>query len=216
MTKRTIIFILLLGLLIGVALPAAAAEDTAGDIPFEITVPEGREAAADHLRDGNYRTRLTLNPGQQLTLTWAQEAGGVLLEWFDVNYQAEIALYSEEGTALRQERCTSVPYRMYLPAEGARKMTVKASRSIASLCEIKILPVGQTPLNCTQTGPVDLMLILSSVSDELDLMGGLLPLYAGEHGIKTAVVFVGRDDGNQVREAFRAQAQRTAQKNAPL
>ena len=97
-----------------------------------------------------------------------------------------------------------MPYRMYLPAEGARTLTIKAVKTVASLCEVKVLPVGEAPTNCGAAGPVDLMLILSSVSEEVDLLGGLLPLYAGEHGIKTAVVYVGRDDGNQVQEAFRA------------
>ena len=204
MAKRTIIFLLLLALLGGVALPAAAAADDAREIRCSITVPQGREAAADHLRDDDPRTRFTLTSGQQLTVEWTEEAGGVLLEWFDVNYRAEIRLYSETGTLLQRQQYTKVPYRMYLTAEGARKLTVKATGAIASLCEVKVLPAGQTPVCCGQEGPVDLMLILSGVSDEVDLLGGLLPLYAGEHGIKTAVVYVGRDDGHQVQEAFRA------------
>ena len=204
MTKRTIIFILLAALTLGIALPTSASTDAAGEIPCTITVPQGREAAVDHLRDDDYRTRFTLAAGQTLTVEWTEEAGGVLLEWFDVNYHTEIILYDEAGQVVHRESNSTVPYRMYLPAAGARKMTVKAIRSMASLCEVKVLPVGETPVNCATTGKVDLMLILSGVSDELDMMGGLLPLYAGEHGIKTALVYMGRDDGNQVQEAFRA------------
>ena len=142
MAKRTIIFLLLLALLGGVVLPAAAAADDAREIRCSITVPQGREAAADHLRDDDPRTRFTLTSGQQLTVEWTEEAGGVLLEWFDVNYRAEIRLYSETGTLLQRQQYTKVPYRMYLTAEGARKLTVKATGAIASLCEVKVLPAG--------------------------------------------------------------------------
>ena len=204
MTKRTIIFILLLALALGVALPAAAETDPVC-LSYAVTVPAGREAAADHLRDGDPRTRLTLTAGQTLTVTWTSEAGGVLLEWFDIGYHVDIAFFSEEGRSVSQSHFDKVPYRQYLSASGARKMVITVSRgSIASLCELKVLSPGQVPDCLTRTEPVDLMLVLSGVSDELDLLGGLLPLYAGEHGIKTAVVFVGRDDGNQVQEAFRA------------
>ena len=61
MTKRTIIFILLLALALGVALPGAALSAAALTDPaaplYTATVPEGREAAASHLWDGDPRTR---------------------------------------------------------------------------------------------------------------------------------------------------------------
>ena len=96
---------------------------------------------------------------------------------------------------------------MYLPAEGASRMEILAAggrATMISLCEAKVLAPGAAPVNLARREKVDLMLILSGVSDELDMLGGLLPLYAGEHGVKTAVVYLGRDDGNQVQEAFRA------------
>ena len=67
---------------------------------------------------------------------------------------------------------------------------------------MKVCAPGYEPPNLAREEKVDLMLVLSAVSDELDMLGGLLPLYAGEHGIKTAVVYVGRDDGNQSRRLF--------------
>ena len=70
MAKRTIIFILLLALTLGIAAPAAASTAPAGELSYELTVPAGREAAADHLRDDDYRTRFTLTAGQRLSLSW--------------------------------------------------------------------------------------------------------------------------------------------------
>lgn len=211
MTKRTIIFILLLALALGVALPgaalpAAALTDPAAPL-YTATVPEGREAAASHLWDGDPRTRLTLTSGQSLTAEWAEAAEGVLLQWFDVKYQVNIRLFDRDGAMLYENDFDSVPYRQFLSVPGAQRIVITtARRSMASLCELKVLPLGQTPACLTRTEEVDLMLILSGVSDELDLMGGLLPLYAGEHGIRTAVVYIGRDDGNQVQEAYEALA----------
>ncbi len=204
MTKRTILFILLLALTLSIALPAAA-ETGPGSLNYYVSVPAGREASASHLWDDDPRTRFTLTAGQTLTVEWPEEAGGLLLEWFDANYRMDIVLFDADGKPIYQEHFETVPYRQYLKTGNARKMTVTTSRgSIASLCELKLLPPGEKPSCLTRTKSVDLMLILSSVSDELDLMGGLLPLYAGEHAIHTAVVYVGRDDGNRVQEAFRA------------
>ena len=211
MTKRTIIFSLLLALALGVALPgaalpAAALTDPAAPL-YTATVPEGREAAASHLWDGDPRTRLTLTSGQSLTAEWTEAAEGVLLQWFDVKYQVNIRLFDRDGAMLFENDFDSVPYRQFLSVPGAQRIVITtARRSMASLCELKVLPLGQTPACLTRTEEVDLMLILSGVSDELDLMGGLLPLYAGEHGIRTAVVYIGRDDGNQVQEAYEALA----------
>ena len=212
MAKRTIIFILLLALTLGVAAPAAASAEHAGELEYTVTVPAGREASADHLRDDDYRTRLTLTSGQSLTIAWQGEADGVLLQWFDEKqwYSRDcgttIRFYSEDNRLLSETVYSPLSYRMYLPAEGASRMEILAVGGRApmiSLCEAKVLAPGAAPANLTRREKVDLMLILSGVSDELDMLGGLLPLYAGEHGIKTAVVYLGRDDGNQVQEAFR-------------
>lgn len=213
MAKRTIIFILLLALTLGIAAPAAASTAPAGELSYELTVPAGREAAADHLRDDDYRTRFTLTAGQRLSLSWKGEADGVLLQWFDEKQWysrdcgATIRFFSEDDRLLSEKVYCPLSYRMYLPAEGASRMEILAAggrATMISLCEAKVLAPGAAPVNLARREKVDLMLILSGVSDELDMLGGLLPLYAGEHGVKTAVVYLGRDDGNQVQEAFRA------------
>lgn len=204
MAKRTIIYILLLLLTLGVVLPAAA-ETSPGEIPYTATAPAGRENAASHLSDHNPRTRLTLTHGQRLTVEWTEEAQGVLLEWYDVKYRVGICLYSADGALLFENHLGNVPYRQFLDFPDARKLTVTAEQgSTASLTGIRVLSRGQQAPCLTETKQVDLMLILSSVSDELDLLGGVLPLYAGEHGVRTAVVYVGRDDGSRVQEAYAA------------
>ena len=108
MTKRTIILILLLALTLGVALPAAAQMDPAAP-RYTATVPQGREAAAAHLWDGDPRTRLTLTAGQSLTVEWTEEAEGVLLQWFDVKYPVSISFFSADGALLFQNDYDSVP-----------------------------------------------------------------------------------------------------------
>ena len=212
MAKRTIIFILLLALTLGVAAPAAASAEHAGELEYTVTVPAGREAAEAYMRDNDYRTRFTLTPGQSLTIAWQGEAGGVLLQWFNEKQwyskdcHARVQLFDKDDRLLSDQFYAKLSYRMFLPAERASRMVIQCPGGypMISLCEAKVLAPGHEPTNLPKKEPVDLMLILSGVSDELDLMGGLLPLYAGEHGIKTAVVYVGRDDGNQVQEAFRA------------
>ena len=95
MIKRTIIFILLLAMTLSVALPAAAAE-TSWELPYELTVPKGREAAADHLKDNDYRTRFTLAQGQSLSISWTEEAGGRVLS-VSPSADAMVSLCAEGG-----------------------------------------------------------------------------------------------------------------------
>ena len=129
MIKRTIIFILLLAMTLSVALPAAAAE-TSWELPYELTVPKGREAAADHLKDNDYRTRFTLAQGQSLSISWTEEAGGVLLQWFDekvwYNHTCYATIRFFDGKGRRVKEMSNVPlsYRMFLPAQGVQRIDI--------------------------------------------------------------------------------------------
>ena len=212
MVKRTIICILLLALMLTVALPAAVAADGTEELHYEVTVPAGRETSIPYLHDGDYHTRFTLLPNQSMTIDWEGEAEGVMLQWFNEKQwysspcYAHIRLYDGSGKLLSEQTNSKLSYRMFLSVKGASRMQIQcpAGRPMISLCEMKVFAPGHEPANQPKKEPVDLMLILSAASDELDMLGGLLPLYAGEHGIKTAVVYVGRDDGNQVQEIFGA------------
>ena len=74
---------------------------------------------------------------------------------------------------------------MFLPAEGANRMIINVvSRASVSICELRVCAPGYEPKCLLKEEPVDLMLILSGVSDELEL--------------------IGKDFGYQVQEAFRA------------
>ena len=209
MAKRTVKCILVLLLTLFLVLPARAEEGGAASpcLPCVITVPEGREAFAGNLTDDVDATRFTLTSGQSLSVAWEGAAAGVLLQWYDVSYRVTINFYDAEGRQLSSTVYPTVPYRMFLPAEGACRMEIQCPRgavNMASLCELRVYGAGQEPAYLSKAEPVDLMVVLSGVSEEVDLLGGLLPLYAGAEGIRTAVVYVGRDDGNQVQEAFRA------------
>lgn len=208
MAKRTVIFIILLLLsLATVASVPAEDADASPYLPIRITAPKGREDAVGNLTDDNDATRLTLVDGQSLTVTWEGEASGVLLQWYETNYRATVNFYAPDGELISSTLYPTVEFRMFLPAEGANRMEIVCASGkvyMASLCELRVCAKEYVPPYLTKTEPVDLMLVLSGFSEETDLLGGLLPLYAGEHGIRTAVVYVGKDDGNVVQEGFRA------------
>lgn len=206
MIKRTVIFILLIILTIA-TLASVPAEEASPYLPCEIIAPEGREDAVGNLTDDNDATRFTLKDGQTLTVTWTGKASGVLLRWYDTNFRATVNFYAPTGEQISSTLFPTVDYRMFLPAEGANRMEIACARGavyLASLCELRVCAAGYEPPLLTRREPVDLMLVLSGVSEETDLLGGLLPVYAVEHGIRTAVVYVGKDDGNRVQEGFRA------------
>ena len=167
MAKRTIIFILLLTLILGVALPAAAAADGLGELDYVTTVPAGREAAAAYLHDGDYRTRFTLMPGQSLTIDWTGAADGVLLQWFNEKqwYSAEcfahIRLFDSEGKLLSEKNYSKLSYRMFLPTAGASRVQIQCPPGgypMISLCEVRVYAPGHEPVNQPKKEPVDLML----------------------------------------------------------
>ena len=208
MKKRLIVWILLLTLLAS-AVPSAFAEteESAGTfLDYRVSCSEAnREASFPYLYDDDSRTRFTLGPKGELCVEWDGEASGVLISWYDVKNLVNVAFYSASDKLVSQSEFTNSEYRMFLPAEGANRMIINVvSRASVSICELRVCAQGYEPKCLLKEEPVDLMLILSGVSDELELMGGLLPLYTREHGVRTAILYIGKDFGYQVQEAFRA------------
>ena len=208
MKKRLIVWILLLTLLAS-AVPSAFAEteESAGTfLDYRVSCSEAnREASFPYLYDDDSRTRFTLGPKGELCVEWDGEASGVLISWYDVKNLVNVAFYSASDKLVSQSEFTNSEYRMFLPAEGANRMIINVvSRASVSICELRVCAPGYEPKCLLKEEPVDLMLILSGVSDELELMGGLLPLYTREHGIRTTILYIGKDFGYQVQEAFRA------------
>ena len=208
MKKRLIVWILLLTLLAS-AVPSAFAEteESAGTfLDYRVSCSEAnREASFPYLYDDDSRTRFTIGPKGELCVEWDGEASGVLISWYDVKYLVNVSFYSASGNPVSQSEFTNSEYRMFFPAEGANRMVIDVvSRASVSICELRVCAPGYEPKCLLKEEPVDLMLILSGVSDELELMGGLLPLYTREHGVRTAILYIGKDFGYQVQEAFRA------------
>ena len=206
MVKRSIAMVLLL-LLLCAYVPQAAAEQTSSPyLPYTVIPPAGRDEAVPNLSDDNDRTKLTLLTRQSLILDWTEEASGVLLCWYDALNYVTITLYDGAGTKLSTKQYQGTDYRLFVSAAGARSMSITCDGRSArvSLCEVRVCAPGYTPPFQTNRDKLDLLLVLSGVSEELDLLAGVLPLYAGEHQIQTGIVYIGRDYGYQVQEAFRA------------
>ena len=208
MRKRRVVWALLLMLLASVLSPAAAETgmDGGGFLEYRVSCSEaGRENAYGYLSDDNIRTRFTMGANTTLTAEWDGDAEGLLISWYDVKCYINLAFYDEKGNLLDSTDLSVSDYRTFFPAKGARRADVTvANKSSASICELRVCAPGYEPPCVVRDEPVDLMLVLSGVSDELELMGGLLPLYTREHGIRTAIVYLGKDFGYQVQEAFRA------------
>lgn len=214
MKKRLVIWVLLTVLFASV-LSSATAEtekDDGGLLPYSVSCSEaGRENAFGYLSDGDARTRFTFDANTTLTAEWNGNAAGVLISWYDVSlnksvYTVSISLFSATGEQMKTTDLTISEYRTYLPAEGASRVEISVNKasSAPSICELRVYAPGYEP-NCIQKEePVDLMLILSGVAEEMEQLGGILPIYTREHGIRTAIVYLGRDYGYQVQEAFSA------------
>ncbi|MDO4853148.1 MAG: PIG-L family deacetylase, partial [Clostridia bacterium] len=183
----------------------AVADENSPYLTGTFTLPSNREHSVQNLTDDNDRTRLTLTSGQSMDVEWNGEAEGILICWYNTDNRVTISLFDEMEGILRKTEYRETPYRMFIPAAGARKLTITCEKNnMASICELRICRAGYVPSCVTEQPDWDLMLVLSSTSEETDLLGGLLPLYAGEHGIRTGVIYIGIDYGYRVQEAFRA------------
>ncbi len=205
--RLTLLSLLLILVLLAISVPSANAEqgEAGGFLEYSIEWPNGNEAKIPNLSDDNDRTRLTFTYEQPLTVKWDGEASGLLISWYDVNRRIDADFYAASGALLKTESYYTEDYRMFLPTDGANRITLRTvSRATPSICELRVCAPGYEATCQRVVEPVDLMLVLSGVSDETEKLGGLLPLYTKEHDVRTAIVYIGKDYGYEVQEAFRA------------
>lgn len=188
--------------------PAPRIDEALAVLDRQIVLPAGREDAFYYLDDGLSSTHLTMDKGQSLRVSWEGAAEGLLLEWYEPAAAVSVTLYGSDGTRLSQTSYSQTAYRQFLTTEGASSALIQNDGKLASLSELYVLAEGSLPTLAEPSvqPQADLVLLLSGVTDETLLMGGLLPQYCVENGMRCAVVYLGNDRGYLVQEAFAAYA----------
>lgn len=200
MLKRILSCIILICALIIPLHPTLAAE---AELSF--TLPNGREDAQGYLNDGNLLTRLTLVNKQSLLIEWEGTIEGLTLHWYEPGGNPTLEWLNSSGNELKTEKPTIDSYRCFYPSADASALRITAVNRSISLCEVEICKKGESPSRVYgDIQSADLLLVLASVTEETVSLGGLLPRYANEQGIKTSILYVSNDYGNLVGENLNA------------
>ena len=194
--KRIFLF-LLLTLLLCPALPAACAE-TVTDITdrAELHV-KWRENDLPNLMDGNYQTEwrsqdkdravieITLpadQPCHGLYALIGSELGHLVIEQEKCGAWAPLPLQEERFNA------------MYLPLDGITHLRLRTIKGELRLMELRLYGPGEPPQNVvhfTETADkADLLILACHPDDDVLWMGGLMPIYAGQLGMKVQMAYM--------------------------
>lgn len=187
--------------------PEAIREDLSRQCSFTCTQ---KNVSSYLLTDDNLQTSIILADKISMTYTWAEKVPASMIYLFSYVMPdayhirqwdgAESLLSDEEVTP--QRMCLQLPLR-----EGCRKVTV----TCLGRCKInafKVFGPGNTfPERVVwwtegNADHCDLMLISTHFDDEILMMGGVLPIYAGEQGRDCLVVYMKGTDKIRKLEAI--------------
>ena len=165
------------------------------------------------LTDNNFKTGVDLKKGATGGIYWTSDVpvGIVYWEWMIPPDECRYTFYDEN----RQPISTSVRYqegdRGYLTVpEGARGITMEVvqpyGNSACRLTEWHVYDAAHVPetIHLWEMAPdkCDIMLVSAHSDDELVMMGGIIPTYAAERGLRVQVVYCYVPEQNRHGEAL--------------
>lgn len=195
--KRSLLLLLSVILL----LPAVSLGETSsgpdGTVPCTFIAPEEVQSYTSHLSDGDPDTTVTLRTGETLTMQLSGTPSGLYFDFYTFPGTFLLTYLDAEGTILGQERFRSAEHLVFIPAAYE---TLSAVSLTVENGDVRI----SEWLACTDAFPLpfpdtdkraDVLVVLNEPGDELALLGGLLAMLSGEHGLSTQVVYLTQADG---------------------
>ena len=200
MRRRILSFFLAILFLLSLARPAMAAGKDAmlnGRCSLEW---EGFCSIPGRLTDNSYKTGTDLKNGSKGGIYWAEDVpvGLVYWEWITPPDECRYTFYDRD----RQPISSSVRYREgvrgYLTVpEGAFGVTLEVVKGYEGgkcrLTEWHVYDAANVPdnIHLWEMAPekCDIMLVVAHSDDELVMMGGIVPTYAAERGMRVQVVY---------------------------
>lgn len=197
----------LLLLLCLLLLPSICVNAEGSDI--KITPPAGREDALGYLTDGDTETRLTLENRKSVLVEWdARDAASLLISWYEPAAEVLIEVLDKNGGSVLRKLYQNTPYRQQVNVTSGASVRITSQRGNASIAELQLFRVGEAqPYAHTGIHEADLLIVCAGATEECRLLGGLIPLYAGEHAVRTSVVYIRNDYGYVTNESFDALAE---------
>ena len=200
MKKSVSILLCILLLLLAVPIAGGAEE-----ITVSYSIPKDRPA--ERLTDDDVMTRITIDAKSsiQLTADAALDGYTLYLVFYESPHDAVVTFYDAKGNSLLQTMLSdpeTLYLQLYVPG-GCTKIELKANKS----CTVSTMFVSDTApddsFGFMNAAPeeADLLIVLPEPKHTFEALSGLLPLYAGEQGIQTAIVCLCNGRAYELQEA---------------
>lgn len=175
----------------------AAAEETAVDITKDTTITASGYRSVGFLTDGDIKSYKSSSGNATLTLENAAGMAGIYL-LFDLEYGAYTVKDNTTGkTVTAGAHGMLHEYIDLIAAFGntPTSVTLCFENGAVRLSEISVYAEGELPesvqvWNAPYEGGADLVLFAAHGDDDQLFFAGLLPLYAGEKGLRVQVVYL--------------------------
>lgn len=178
-------------------LPSFAAEQAAANITKDTTVTATGYGSAGFLTDGDIKNHKTSDGNATITLESSVGMAGIYL-LFDLEYGAYTIKDNASGKTVTAGTYGMLHEHIDLAAvfgSAPTSVTLSFDSGSVRLSEISVYSAGALP-SSVQTwsaphdGGADLVLFATHGDDDQLFFAGLLPLYAGEKGLRVQVVYL--------------------------
>lgn len=145
------------------------------------------------LTDGSYYNYIAVRSGGEILVEGkGQELGSVLLQFYERATQTEIWAQRDGEWERVAERGTHLSDWVPLPAGTDAVKLVNTDRTRLFMADMTVFGTGERPANSPEWedyDTCDLLVVACHPDDELLWLGGLLPTYAGERGLRVQVIY---------------------------
>ncbi len=194
--KRFLLLILALLMMLPAVTLAEGDSHTEDALPCEYTAPEEVMSYISHLNDDDPFTTVTLKINESVTMTVPSGAQALFFAFFRSDEQYALTYLDAEGNRIDALRGVAAIgyYSIPVPENTATVMIVPESRTL-TLSELYAVKEG-FELPFPDTGEqADVLVYLNKPGDELEKLGGVLPLLCGEHGLSAQIIYTTAVDG---------------------
>lgn len=208
------IALLVCGMVLAIAPTAAHAEERnntdIADVPVgcSFTLPEETAQYAYRLSDGVVGSRIILKAEEAFTVTPEAECNALVLDWYAAPNIYTVTQKDASGGVLKEETITDGYLKETVSVEpscAAVTVTLGAEGAIGDVIAYAASASNGSAAQGFLPTPsqVDLLIITAEPGAEFSQFGAVLPTYARERGIQTAVLYLS-DYGKRARldEAF--------------
>ncbi len=193
--------LLVCGLVLFCAPAAARAEEsnntpsTEDTIGIQFTLPEAVAPYAYRLTDGYVTSRISLKAEEAFSVIFDASCATLVLDWFTAPGSYTVSQKSASGMVLKEETVSDGFVKSVLALEADCASVVVTFGAEGAIAEVSayaasINTTPETQAFSPSPSQADLLIICAEPGAEFKQFGAILPGYAIEKGIETAVLYV--------------------------